>query len=127
MQRQENIRIKEEMSKALDERRRKLEDEIELEKKKVQRDYIEPPVNTPTKSMAATGTKFENRLHYRGASLTPLKNASNRKTMISMESVVREVDASREVNTIVIPKDNNNNENNENNDNNDSIIIISKK
>jgi hypothetical protein len=118
LKREEEEKAREEKEKALEERKRKIQEEIELEKAKL---YQEQPVARAT-SPKRSGSNFESRLNIRRPS------ASTTKQLVSQKSIkqillqpIEEIEAPK--NTIVEPKDAKEEAKEESLD---SIIIISK-
>ena len=85
LKKQENKKTQEDFEKALEERKRKIQEEIDLEKKKL---YQEPVHQAQILSAAASkvgGSQFESRLNYRRGSSPVIKAELARKTVKSQQ------------------------------------------
>jgi hypothetical protein len=116
MKRQDEIRAQEEITRVLEERKRKIQEEIDLEKQKL---YQEPVHTAQVLSSKAGGSQFESRLNYRRNSLAHIRNDSikNRHS-----KSIYSFDNSDQKNTIFTPSEKNNKKLNDGT----NIIIIDK-
>jgi hypothetical protein len=116
IKRKEAERTEEEMKKAIDERRKKIQEEIDLEKQKL---YQEPVHQSQSKM---GGSQFESRLNYRRGSSPVIKAELSRKAIKSEQlssSVNNSVNSQDSVNRIIVPS--------ENNVSDEKIIIINRE
>jgi hypothetical protein len=116
MKRQDEIRAQDEIKRVLEERKRKIQEEIDLEKQKL---YQEPVHTAQVLSSKAGGSQFESRLNYRRNSLVHIRNDSikNRHS-----KSIYSFDNSDHKNTIFTPNEKDNKKLNDGT----NIIIIDK-
>ena len=107
----DTMRSQDEFEKTLDDRKKKIQEEIELEKKLL----YQEPVHQARMAAVKTGSQFESRLSYRRASTSALRGDS--KLLYTNNNVSR--------NSIEIPRSNLSLSNNDRDYGN--IIIINKE
>lgn len=116
MKRQDEIRAQDEIKRVLEERKRKIQEEIDLEKQKL---YQEPVHTAHVLSSKTGGSQFESRLNYRRNSLAHIRNDAikNRHS-----KSIYSFDNSDQKNTIFTPNEKDNKKLNDGT----NIIIIDK-